>query len=202
MMLPPTVLSPVVLTTDPTTGATGPGTAHYAKRLSELEGVFADAQAFAQAVGDDPDRVVYEVFDYRPQERAGELILGTSVLQPGLVGREFHLTRGHLHRLADRSEVYHCLSGHGVMLMETLAGEVVAEELTPGRTVHVPGHWIHRSVNVGDEPFTTLFCYPADAGQDYDVIAAAGGMAELVVTDGAGGWRTEPNPAWRRRRDA
>lgn len=199
MSAPPSVLPPAVLTTDPATGATAPGTDHYAKRLSELEGVFADAEAFAVAVAEDADRVVYEVFDYRPEERAGELIFGTSVLQAGRVGREFHLTRGHLHRLADRSEIYYCLGGRGVMLMETLAGEVVAEELTPGRTVHVPGHWIHRSVNVGDEPFVTLFCYPADAGQDYDVIAAAGGMRELVVSDGAGGWRTEPNPAWRRR---
>jgi len=53
---------------------------------------------------------------------------------------------------------------------------------------------VHRSVNVGDEPFVTMFCYGADAGQDYALIERAGGMSALVVTDGAGGWSTRPNP--------
>jgi glucose-6-phosphate isomerase len=66
--------------------------------------------------------------------------------------------------------------------------------MSPGEAVHVPGHWVHRSVNVGEEPFVSLFCYPADAGQDYALIAEAGGMAQLVVTDGDGGWTTRPNP--------
>ena len=66
--------------------------------------------------------------------------------------------------------------------------------MAPGDAVHVPGHWVHRSVNVGDEPFVTLFCYGADAGQDYELIARAGGMASLVVGDDAGGWATRPNP--------
>jgi glucose-6-phosphate isomerase len=60
--------------------------------------------------------------------------------------------------------------------------------------VHVPGYWVHRSVNVGDDPFVTLFCYAADAGQNYGLIADAGGMAQLVVVDGNGGWTTRPNP--------
>ena len=174
------------------TGATG----RYEKRLHDLDGVFQDADAFAAAMERDRDELVYEVYEHRTEERAGELIFGTSILRPGRIGREFHVTRGHLHRLADRSEIYTCLYGHGVMLMETLAGESQTIELLPGRTAYVPGHWIHRSVNVGKEPLVTLFCYPADAGQDYDVIAAAGGMRELVVDDGEGGWRTEPNPSY------
>jgi glucose-6-phosphate isomerase len=76
----------------------------------------------------------------------------------------------------------------------TLDGRSRAVPLTPGGAVHVPGHWVHRSVNTGDEPFVTLFCCPADAGQDYALIAEAGGMAQLVVDDGAGGWTSRPNP--------
>jgi glucose-6-phosphate isomerase, archaeal len=40
----------------------------------------------------------------------------------------------------------------------------------------------------------TMFCYAADAGQDYSLIERAGGMATLVVQDGDGGWTTRPNP--------
>ena len=57
---------------------------------------------------------------------------------------------------------------------------------TPGQAVYVPGHWVHRSVNVGTERFATLFCYAADAGQDYSIIERAGGMKSLVVVDGDG----------------
>jgi glucose-6-phosphate isomerase len=50
-------------------------------------------------------------------------------------------------------------------------------------------------VNVGSEPFVTMFCYGADAGQDYELIRRAGGMASLVVVaDGAESWTTRPNP--------
>lgn len=66
--------------------------------------------------------------------------------------------------------------------------------LLPGETVRVPGHWVHRSVNVGGEPLVTLFCYAAAAGQDYGLIRRAGGMSSLVVADGANRWTTRPDP--------
>lgn len=175
-------------------GATG----HYEKRLGDLDGVFADQAAFETRAAADPDELVYEVFDHRSEERAGDLIFGTSILYPGTVGAEFHLTRGHLHAQADRSEIYVCLAGHGVMLMETVEGETQAVELRAGQTVYVPGHWIHRSVNVGSEVFVTQFCYPADSGQDYEIIERSGGMRELVVEAPDGGWALERNPNWSR----
>jgi glucose-6-phosphate isomerase len=190
------VQEPIVLAIEPGTGRMTGATGRYQKRLRDLEGVYGDSAAFAAELASDPDRLLYEVYEHRPQQSEGDMIVGTSLLAPGTIGREFNLTRGHLHALADRSEIYHCIAGHGVMLMETLAGESRALELRPGETVYVPGHWIHRSVNVGDELLVTHFCYPADAGQDYDVIAQAGGMRELVVRSDDGGWATEPNPNW------
>ena len=56
-----------------------------------------------------------------------------------------------------------------------------------------PGNWVHRSVNVGTDRFSTLFCYAADAGQDYAIIERAGGMASLVVADGDG-YTVRANP--------
>lgn len=189
------MLTPADLSVD-ADGVLANATGRYQKRVRDLGGVFRDEEAFAARVERDPDELVYEVYEHRTEERAGELIFGTSILLPGKVGREYHVTRGHLHRLADRSEIYTCLRGHGLMLMETLAGETATVELTPGHTAYVPGHWIHRSVNVGDEPLITLFAYSADAGQDYEVIAQAGGMKQLVVDDGQGGWALEPNPGY------
>ena len=176
-------------------GTIGGATGGYDKRLGELAGVYLDDDAYRAAVASlGADRLVYHVDEHRQGEGQGALIVGTSTLLPGRIGEEFAVTRGHLHAKADRAELYHCLSGRGVMLMDTVDGRSSAVEISAGQSVHVPGHWVHRSVNVGDEPFVTLFCYPADAGQDYGLIADAGGMSQLVVADGDAGWTTRPNP--------
>ena len=170
-------------------------TSSYEKRLGDMAGVYRDDEAYRRALAErGADFLVYRVEEHRNATGAGALIIGTSTLQPGRYGDEFAVTRGHLHAKADRAELYYCLSGAGVMLLETLDGRSEAFPLRAGQAVHVPGHWVHRSVNVGDEPFVTLFCYGADAGQDYELIARAGGMSSLVVADGTGAWSTRPNP--------
>jgi glucose-6-phosphate isomerase, archaeal len=176
-------------------GVMSGATSSYEKRLGDMAGVYRDDDAYRGVLADKgPDFLVYRVEEHRNVDGEGALIIGTSTLQPGRYGEEFAVTRGHLHAKADRAELYYCLSGTGVMLLETLDGRSEALQLHPGEAVHVPGHWVHRSVNVGDEPFVTMFCYGADAGQDYALIERAGGMSALVVTDGAGGWSTRPNP--------
>jgi glucose-6-phosphate isomerase len=196
----PASTPPALLRVDPLTGVMTNATRRYEQRLGDLGELYQDRDALAALLAQAPDRLAYEVHDHRVEERGGDLIFGTSVLLPGTVGREYAMTRGHAHRIADRTEIYHCLRGRGVLLMEDLGGRVQAAELAPGAVVYVAAHWIHRSVNVGDEPLVTLFCYPADAGQDYEVIERSRGMAELVVDDGAGGWALAPNPAYLARR--
>jgi glucose-6-phosphate isomerase, archaeal len=172
-------------------GATG----GYDKYLRDMSGVYRDRAAYAASLAEKgPDFLVYRVEEHRNVGDEGALIIGTSTLQPGRYGDEYAVTRGHLHAKPDRAELYYCLNGTGVMLLETTDGRSETVPLTAGQAVHVPGHWVHRSVNVGDDPFVTLFCYPADAGQDYALIERAAGMATVVVDDGAGGWKTRPNP--------
>jgi len=173
------------------TGATG----HYEKFLGDLGGVYLDDDAYQEAVATfGAEHLAYRVEVNQLAEGAGALIIGTSTVLPGLIGNEFAMTRGHLHVKSDRAELYHCVSGRGVMLMDTVTGESRALQMEPGKAVHVPGDWIHRSVNVGAEPLVTVFCYAADAGQDYQIIADAGGMVQLVVADGPDGWTTTANP--------
>jgi glucose-6-phosphate isomerase len=167
----------------------------YRKHLGDLAGVYRDEAAYAAELErHGADHLVYSVEESRVADGAGALVVGTSILLPGRVGDEFAVTRGHLHAVADRAELYHCLSGTGILLLDTVDGESEVHPMSAGDALHVPGHWVHRSVNVGDEPFVSLFCYGADAGQDYGIIADAGGMATLVVDDGHGGWTTRPNP--------
>ena len=165
----------------------------YEKYLRDLDGLYRDADGYAQRLAADDGRPVYWVESSRTEDGPGGLITGISVLEPGTVGREYAMTRGHLHAVADRSELYVGLAGRGVMVLETLDGRSEVVDVTPGRAVYVPGWWVHRSVNTGSERFATLFCYAADAGQDYEIIERAGGMRSLVVADGDG-YAVEPNP--------
>ncbi|MDQ1736149.1 MAG: glucose-6-phosphate isomerase, archaeal [Pseudonocardiales bacterium] len=179
------------------TGALVGHSSVYVKTWEQVSAIYSHADAArSHAVGPAGGKQLsyrVEEHQYVPSS-AGALVFGTSTLLPGRVGPEFAMTRGHLHARPDRAETYHCLSGVGVLVMETVRGEREAIELTAGTVVHVPGDWIHRSVNVGGEPFVTAFCYSADAGQDYGIIEQAGGMATLIQDDGHGGWVAVDNP--------
>ncbi|MEQ3553580.1 glucose-6-phosphate isomerase family protein [Pseudonocardia nematodicida] len=169
-------------------------TSEYVKHLGDMGGVYRDREAYESALAElGPDHVVYRVDEHRVADGPGALTIGTSTLLPGRIGDEYAVTRGHLHAIPDRAELYHCLSGSGLLLLETIDGRSEALELAPGKAVHVPGHWVHRSVNTGDEPLVTLFCYNTDAGQDYSLIEQAGGMASLVVPDADSGWTLRRN---------
>ena len=190
--------SPPVMLNIRSTGSIEGRSDRYEVHLSRLGGVYSTAAEYTRLADSvDGDPLAYWVDSHTYDDGPGSLTVGTSTLLPGLVGDEFALTRGHIHAQSNRAELYYCLSGRGVMVMDSLDGGHEAIELTPGHAAHVPGHWVHRSVNVATEPFVTLFSYNSDAGQDYEVIANAGGMSQLIVTDGASGWKSIPNPRHR-----
>ena len=188
-----TPVPPVLLGIMPEAGRLEGSNGRYEKFLPDLAGLYRDDAAYQQLLAEDDGRPVYWVESSRTEEGPGGLITGISVLEPGTVGEEYAMTRGHLHAVSDRSELYIGLSGRGVMILDTLDGRSEVVDVEPGKAVYVPGHWVHRSANVGRERFSTLFCYAADAGQDYGIIERAGGMASLVVADGDG-YAVRPNP--------
>ncbi|MBA5800492.1 MULTISPECIES: glucose-6-phosphate isomerase [Rhizobium] len=171
-------------------------TNRYMKTFRDLEGLYEDAEAFAAIVAARGDEVAYEVTDYKPSANAGDIIIGVTRMEPGKVGREYYMTRGHIHARPNRPEMYYGESGLGVMLLESPAGDIRTIEIGPKAMCYVPPFWIHRSVNVGSEPLVMTFAYPADSGQDYDVIAKAGGMKSRIVDDGKGGWKAIDNTAY------
>ncbi|HET7314415.1 glucose-6-phosphate isomerase [Salinisphaera sp.] len=190
---------PFQLKVDPRHGRLLGSPSNYQKKLSDLAGIYRDSAAFDALAQTDGDRVVYAVQDYRPAFGDNELIFGTTWMAPGRVGDEFFMTRGHIHARADRPEIYHGQSGHGLMLMESPEGDTRTVEIWADVVCYVPPFWIHRSVNLGDQPLVMAFTYPVDAGQDYDVIARSNGMRSLIVDDGQGGWVERANPDWRPR---
>ena len=178
------------------------GTGRYEKRLSDLAGLYANADAFAARLRDPGDMMVYAVEDLKPSTASGDMIFGVTRMVPGHVGGEYFVTRGHIHARADRPEIYYGESGSGLMLLESPAGEIRVLEVAPRAVCYVPPYWIHRSVNVGADALVMTFAYPADAGQDYDIIAKSGGMRQRVFDDGRGGWTLVDNASYRPRTTA
>lgn len=184
---------PVACLIGPQTGTLGNRTGRYEKRLADLGGLYRDTAAFAGAVAHEGDRVVYTVEEFRPTEASGDLIFGMTHMEPGMIGDEFFMTRGHIHRAGNRPEIYQGISGEGLMLLESPDGEIRIVEVAPLSVCYVPPFWIHRSVNTGAAPLVMFFCYPSDSGQDYEIIARAGGMRSRIHASANGGWEQREN---------
>jgi glucose-6-phosphate isomerase len=167
---------------------------HLERRLSAMKGQFLDEAAFRRMV-DDGDPVLYEVYEISRPELAGELIHGISILHPGKVGDEYFMTKGHFHTVLDTSEIYYCLQGQGVMVMENPEGDWAVEELVTGNVLYVPPRWAHRSVNTGEGDLITLFAYPGNAGHDYGTIETQG--CRKLIVDGDHAPAIVDNPRWR-----
>jgi len=191
---------PGIFTVDIVRGELSGAGNRYRKTLGDLAGLYEDTAAYdrlVMALG--ADAVMYEVTDHKPSSDPGDMIIGVTRMIPGKVGREFFLTRGHIHAKANRPELYYGESGHGLMLLESPQGEIRVVEMRARTLCYVPPYWIHRSVNVGSEDLVMTFAYPADSGQDYAIIEKAGGMRSRIVDDGEGGWTAVDNADYRER---
>jgi len=144
------------------------------RRASDMRGYYVDADALERLIQQEDDPLHYQVFEKPVPETQGNLMYCISKLQPGLVGDEFFMTKGHYHAARETAELYLCLRGEGLMLMKTETGECQAEAMTRGRMVYVPPGWAHRSVNTGDEPLISFCVYSAEAGHNYGDIEEEG----------------------------
>lgn len=163
------------------------------RHLSKMRGMYADDRAF-EAMLSQGDELLYEFYDLAVPEAEGNLAFGTSIVYPGKVGDEYFMTKGHFHTILDTAEVYYCIGGKGLMLMENPEGDWDAQDFTPGRAVYVPGRYAHRSINTGTEPLITFYVFRADAGHDYGTIETKG--FRKIVVEREGRPAIEDNPKW------
>jgi glucose-6-phosphate isomerase, archaeal len=148
---------------------------HLVRRAADMRGYYADEPALERLIAEHSNPVHYEVFEVPVPEERGHLMYCISTLQPGVVGDECFMTKGHYHSVPNTAEVYLCLRGEGYMVMKTAEGQFAAERMTRGQMVYVPPYWAHRSVNTGTtEPLVSFCVYPAEAGHNYGDIQTEG----------------------------
>lgn len=152
------------------------------RRLADLRGSFADAAAYETALARE-NSLLYQVSTVEPASGDGQLHYGLGILQPGRIGDEYYLTKGHYHAHRPAAEIYLGLKGEGAMVLEDeTTGETRLVPLLADSVVYVPGHTAHRTVNTGSVPLVYLGIYPANAGHDYGAIAAKNFRHVVVAT--------------------
>ncbi len=175
--------APEGVSVDASTGRLTSYDNHYERRLSQVRSIYRDSGACDALLREKGDVITYEVYECVKSGADGDLVFGSSIVHPGRVGNEYFMTKGHSHAKADRAEIYYCVAGDGLMLMESPDGRSEAVAMKPGGIVYVPPYWKHRSVNTGCVKMVSLFAYPADAGHEYGEIERKG-MRKIVVEVG------------------
>lgn len=133
-------------------------------RCGDLSGVFHDPVSWRATP---PDTPVYEVEMLDSMQGEGELYVGVTHLQPGRIGDEFYMTRGHFHQRREQGEVYFGLKGTGLLLLEDEQGKARLEPVSPGSIHIIPGFTAHRLINTGNDVLRALAVWPSVAGHDY-----------------------------------
>jgi glucose-6-phosphate isomerase len=181
-----------VVTLDPVTGALeGSGVKESRRTIAGVKGYFLDEAARAAM---DQGRLAYRVQAYepKPEGEPGAVCCATTFLEPGLVGDEYFLTRGHFHAADDRPELEVTVAGAGMLVLMTRDRRTWAEPMRPGSVHHVPPGTAHRVANVGDEPLVFVSYWPSETGHDYAAIVARGFGARVRRVNGQPALVPEP----------
>lgn len=154
---------------------------HTAQRhVRDLTAIFSDAEAAAKH----GDQVVYTTYGC-PGDAPGErLLYGTTVLEPGKVGDEYFMTRGHFHTKPERGELCFTISGRGILLLMDRDRNCRHEGMSPGSIHDIDGRLAHRVVNIGKEPLVFLVSWMSDCGHEYESIREKGFSIRVVEQGG------------------
>jgi glucose-6-phosphate isomerase len=165
------------------------------RRYSDMKNMYLDEEK-RKALENDGNDIIYRFYDMGIPEKDSDLVFGSSIVYPGKVGDEYHMTNGHFHTVLDTAEMYLCQAGQGMMMMESPEGDILYKEMRPGQAVYVPGRYAHRSINLSDsETLITFYVFRADAGHEYGSIKEKGFRKIVVERDGK--WAAIDNPRWK-----
>ena len=164
---------------DPVTGViAGESIVESTRTFADVASIFAD-----QAAEMDPGTPIYTTYSL-PETGLPELLFSTTVIQPGCVGHEFLMTRGHFHTDPNRGEFNYTIRGHGAMILMDRDRRAWWEPMTPGSIHNLDGRLAHRVANIGDGPLIFLCAWMSDCGHDYETIAREGFAMRLFRTAG------------------
>lgn len=154
-----------------------------ATNAGQVAGLFQDEESLAKL---DPATVLYRVEWWEPVPPGveGGLFWGSTVIEPGRVGNEYFMTKGHFHAVRNRAEFYCTVQGNGMLLLMDEQRRTRMEVMSPGSLHYIPGGFAHRTVNTGETALSFWACWPSDAGHDYATVASEGFGARVLCQNG------------------
>jgi glucose-6-phosphate isomerase, archaeal len=193
------LMEPFSTTLDLRTGLLTPAGERIQRRLSDMRDMYADDEAIGRILHEEGDRLIYEVYIVDLPQEVGHVLHCTTVIHPGRIGEEYHMTKGHFHAVRDRAEIYVGLTGRGMLLLMDDEGTVCDIPMEEGTVAYIPPLWAHRTANIGNQPFTFFSAWPGDAGHDYGTIEEMGFAKLLVERNGRAALIPNPRYRWPRR---
>ncbi len=141
------------------------------RKLSDMKDFYAD-QRMATRTLQLYDPTIYAVYAHE-SEGPGNLSYAVTVINPGDIGGEYYMTKGHFHT-KPTAELYLGLEGEGILLLQDRKGKAKKLPLQPGKISYVPKDHAHRAINTGDSQLKFLAIYSSDSGHDYSTIKEKG----------------------------
>ena len=107
------------------------------------------------------NKIIYKVYikDY------GDFLFGLTVIEPGKINKEFHMTKGHKHNNPDK-EVYILFNGKGKLVVQDKKFKSI--DMKKNILYEISGNAGHRLVNIGSKPLEVLTIYSRNSGHNYD----------------------------------
>jgi len=177
------LMKPFLMNIDFKSGDLKPNDRTNIRKLSNMKGTFFNTES-ERMILESRDPVIYSFSEKILPEEPGHLQIAMTSINPGKIGEEYYMTKGHYHKLPQTSEVYLGLEGKGCLLMQTGEGNFASIDIRPGVLAYIPPYWGHRMVNTGDTPFIFFAVYPGDAGHNYGDIEKTGFVKILAERDG------------------
>ncbi len=172
---------PVSVQINLTDGLMQPFSVHDVRRVTQLTEQFSDQAAVKNAISQG-DPIVYEIYHHLFLTDKSDMAMGMSVISAGTVGKEYYMTKGHIHERDDQAEIYYCVQGIGLILLDDLQDDFQALPFSNGTAVHIPPQYAHRVVNTGSVPLIFVSAFHQAAGHAYDQVAKKG-FAKIVIDE-------------------
>ena len=134
------------------------------RRLGDLAEIFRTTVPKNRA-----DEIVYRIYgDTSIDSEEAKLLYAVTVLEPGTVGDEYFMTRGHFHTKPERGEWMMTIRGQGELWLMDRQRNSRTESMTVGSVHNIDGRFAHRVVNTGNESLVFMVVWLSDCGHDYE----------------------------------
>ena len=133
------------------------------RKLKDVVKWYSDKEAVEKELKKNPNKVIYETFT----DKFTPIDLTLTVVNPGIIGKEYYMTKGHIHR-KKTPEFYILLEGKGKLLIQKQSKAKVIE-LKKGEITLIPINYAHRLINTGNKKLKVLTIYHENSKPDYKI---------------------------------